>query len=237
MCIALCTIVAHNIAQNRPDSFPPYPPDNHHCSDDVYTISHHHNRFTALFPGPPGWAGLDFMVQGKINRGRHTDHPAGCHSIRTNQCLPPPSPIFFTGQMPFLPPNQQRQSTEGSYNHTRIILGAHELISSPAQSQDHPQQCPLYHFLQNVQSVIRAVTESRHFSETETLAKTQVSRYEMSHRHLGLGRDKTRLRHNSNAWDIARHRQQDMIQAKTLRIRLRRDWDAIKDDMQRFFGC
>ena len=33
--IALCTIVAHNIAQNRPDSFPPYPPDNHHCSDDV----------------------------------------------------------------------------------------------------------------------------------------------------------------------------------------------------------
>jgi len=36
VCIALCTIVAHNIAQNRPDSFPPYPPDNHHYSDDVY---------------------------------------------------------------------------------------------------------------------------------------------------------------------------------------------------------
>jgi len=34
--MALCTIVAHNIAQNRPDSFPSYPPDNHHCSDDVY---------------------------------------------------------------------------------------------------------------------------------------------------------------------------------------------------------
>jgi len=36
VCIALCTIVAHNIAQNRPDSFPPYPPDNHHYSNDVY---------------------------------------------------------------------------------------------------------------------------------------------------------------------------------------------------------
>jgi len=36
VCIELCTIVAHNIAQNRPDNFPPYPPDNHHCSDDVY---------------------------------------------------------------------------------------------------------------------------------------------------------------------------------------------------------
>jgi len=27
VCIALCTIAAHNIAQNRPDSFPSYPPD------------------------------------------------------------------------------------------------------------------------------------------------------------------------------------------------------------------
>jgi len=36
VCIALCTIVAHNIAQNRPDNFPLYPPDNHHCSDDAY---------------------------------------------------------------------------------------------------------------------------------------------------------------------------------------------------------
>ena len=36
VCIALCRIVAHNIAQNRPDSFPPYPLDNHHSSDDVY---------------------------------------------------------------------------------------------------------------------------------------------------------------------------------------------------------
>jgi len=35
VCIALCTIVAHSIAQNRPDNFPSYPPDNHHCSDDV----------------------------------------------------------------------------------------------------------------------------------------------------------------------------------------------------------
>jgi len=59
-----------------------------------------HNRFTALFPGPPGWASarrelLDFMAQGKINRRRHTDHQAGCHSIWTNQCPPSPSPHIF----------------------------------------------------------------------------------------------------------------------------------------------
>jgi len=56
---------------------------------------HYHNRFTALFSGPSTRAGarselLDFMVEGKINGGRHTDHPAGRHFIRTNQCPPPP---------------------------------------------------------------------------------------------------------------------------------------------------
>jgi len=66
------------------------------------TTTAHHNRFTALFPGPPGWAGarrelLDFMVQGEINRGRHNDHPAGRQSIWTNQCPPPLYPIFFYG--------------------------------------------------------------------------------------------------------------------------------------------
>jgi len=53
-------------------------------------------------------------VQGKINRGRHTDHPAGRHAIWTNQCPPPPSPHIFTGRMPILQPNQQCQSTEGT---------------------------------------------------------------------------------------------------------------------------
>ena len=57
---------------------------------------HHNNRFTALFPGPPGWAVarrelLEFVVQGKIN----TDHPAGRHSVRTNKFPPPPSTHFL----------------------------------------------------------------------------------------------------------------------------------------------
>jgi len=74
--------------------------------------------FYSPFSGPPAWPGarrerLDFMVQGKINRGRNTDHRAGRHSIRTNQCPPAPSPIF-TDWMPFLPPNQQCQRTEGN---------------------------------------------------------------------------------------------------------------------------
>ena len=49
----------------------------------------------------------------QINRGTHTDHPDGRHSIRTNQCPPPPSSHFFTSRTPFLLPKQRRQSTEG----------------------------------------------------------------------------------------------------------------------------
>jgi len=46
---------------------------------------------------------LDFKVQGKINRCRHIrlgDTPSGL----TGSHLHHP-PIFFTGRMPFLPPN------------------------------------------------------------------------------------------------------------------------------------
>jgi len=61
----------------------------------LWERSCHHNHFTALFPGPPGWAGarrelLDFMVQGEINRGL-----GGRHSIQSNQCPPRPSPPHF----------------------------------------------------------------------------------------------------------------------------------------------
>jgi len=73
----------------------------HHITTQIFIrIRIRHNFFTSFFPGQPGWAGarrvlLDFMVQGKINRGRHTDHPAGRHSVWNNQCPPPPSPPFF----------------------------------------------------------------------------------------------------------------------------------------------
>jgi len=85
---------------------------------DVQKIHHHHNRFTAFFPRPPGWAGarrelLDFMVQGKINRGRH--RPSSWAPLHLDQPMPTCTiPPFFTGRMPFLPPNQQCQSTEGN---------------------------------------------------------------------------------------------------------------------------
>jgi len=108
--------------------------------DQTFTrheTTHHHNRFMALFPGPPEWAGArrelpDFMVQGKINRGRHTDHAAGRHSIRTNQCPPPPSSIFYRPDA-FLPPNQQYQSTEGKTSKTLAKWAGQAASCSPPQ--------------------------------------------------------------------------------------------------------
>jgi len=93
----------------------------------------HHNRFTAIFPGPSGWAGarrelLDFMVQGKINRGRHTDHPAGCHSIQTNPCPPPPSPIFYRPDaLPAAQPTVSKHSRKKTLEFSSTVLPAPSL--------------------------------------------------------------------------------------------------------------
>jgi len=73
----------------------------------------------------PGWASvrklLEFMVQGKINRGRHIDQPTGRHSTRTNQCPPPPSPHPLQAGCPSCRPTNSvkalkaTQSTEGTW--------------------------------------------------------------------------------------------------------------------------
>jgi len=39
---------------------------------------------------------LDFMVLGRITKGKHTDNPGGCHSIRTNQQSTSINPPIFT---------------------------------------------------------------------------------------------------------------------------------------------
>jgi len=41
------------------------------------------------------------------------DHMQVCISLQTDNHASTPPLSFFTGRMPFLPPNQQRQSTEG----------------------------------------------------------------------------------------------------------------------------
>jgi len=99
----------------------------------------HHNHFTALFPGPPRWASarrelLDFMVQGKINRGRHTDHPTGRRSIRTNQCPLPPSPIFLQAGCPSCRPTNSLKALKAILQHANTILTTVIISSIPGLS-------------------------------------------------------------------------------------------------------
>ena len=53
------------------------------------------------------------------------DHMQVCTSLQTDNHTSTPPLKFFTGRMPFLPPNQQRQSTEGTpfVYHFSLIFG------------------------------------------------------------------------------------------------------------------
>jgi len=89
-------------------------------------ITHHHNRFTALFRDHPGAPVPEENFWTLWCKGRLTETntptiqlgatPSGLTSAHLHHL-----PIFFRGRMPFLPPNQQCQSTEGSDNTVHII--------------------------------------------------------------------------------------------------------------------
>ena len=77
-------------------------------------FTHTHNRFTTLSPGNRT-SGL--MVQGKINRGRHTDHLAGRLSIWTNQCPPPQSSHFLQAGCPSCCPSNSVKALKAKNIH------------------------------------------------------------------------------------------------------------------------
>ena len=84
----------------------------------THTHTHPHTHLTALFPGLPGWASnrsnLDFNdARDSEWQWHQLGHMQVCISIQTDNHASTPPLKFFTGRMPFLPPNQQRQSTEG----------------------------------------------------------------------------------------------------------------------------
>ena len=67
---------------------------------------HTHNRLTALFPGPSRWAGTRKVKPIWILLKQV------CTLLQTDNHTSTPPLCFFTGQMPFLQPNQPHQSTE-----------------------------------------------------------------------------------------------------------------------------
>ena len=101
----------------------------HHIGTCTYFISQHARNpvsaththpFNGPFPRLPGWAGTRKVKTIWILLKQETVSGSGiswviCKSAsRSRQItMPVPHHSFFTGRMAFLPPNQQRQSTEG----------------------------------------------------------------------------------------------------------------------------
>jgi len=86
------------------------------CNNDILT----HTRLMALCPGLPGWAGtrkvkpIWIFLKQEIVSGIGISW-AICKSASRSRQITRPAPhhskVFFTSRMPFLPPNQQCQST------------------------------------------------------------------------------------------------------------------------------
>jgi len=92
-----------------------------------YLLVYTHTRLTALFRDYPGkpvperqvWillkqvtvsgSGISWAICKSAPRFRQTTTPAPHRSV-------------FTGRVPFLPPNQQRQSTEGRFLYTYLLI-------------------------------------------------------------------------------------------------------------------
>ena len=86
---------------------------------------HTHILLMALFPGLPRWAGTRKVKPIWILRKQETVSGSGiswaiCKSAPCSRqtTMPAPHHSVFYIWMPFLPPNQQRQSTEGTTAHT-----------------------------------------------------------------------------------------------------------------------
>ena len=107
----------------------------------AYVHTHTH---THTFNGPlsgttrvsqyqKGKTNLDFSEERDSEWQWHRlDHMQVCTSLQTDNHANTSLLSFFTGRMPFLPPNQQRQSTEGKkwrlcapLSNTRFLAGAH----------------------------------------------------------------------------------------------------------------
>ena len=91
-------------------------------SDNFYSRHHHHHTFNGPFSETTrvsqyqkGKTNLDFAEARDSEWQWHQlGHMQVCTLLQTDNHASTPPLSFFTGRIPFLLPNQQRQSTEGT---------------------------------------------------------------------------------------------------------------------------
>ena len=79
-----------------------------------HAYTHTYNRFNGPFSGTTQ---VSWYQKGKVNLKQETVSGSGmswaiCKAAPRSRHITTPAPQFFAGQMPFLPPNQQCQSTK-----------------------------------------------------------------------------------------------------------------------------
>jgi len=97
-------------------------------SFDLHTriLSPTHRRHTHTFNGPLSGTTWERRYQKRkasldFTEARDSEWQwQVCTSLQTDNHASNPISQFFTGRMPFLPPNQQRQSTEGKFSYTSL---------------------------------------------------------------------------------------------------------------------
>jgi len=110
--------VAHSECQ-APSNVPAYisVAAKYAATKDQYN-THTHTHLMTLCPGLPRWAGTTkvktiWILLKQEWQWHQLGHMHICTSLQTGNHASTSQLSFFTGRMPFLPPNQQRQSTEG----------------------------------------------------------------------------------------------------------------------------
>jgi len=96
------------------------------CAKCQILYNWNHHTHTHPFNGPfsgttwvsryqKGKTNLDFTEEARDSEWQwhQLGHMQVCNSLQTDNHASTPPLSFFTGQIPFLPPIQQRQSTEG----------------------------------------------------------------------------------------------------------------------------
>ena len=101
----------------------------------------HTHTHTHLFNGPfSGTTQVSRYQKGKTNldfteardsewQWHQLGHMQVCISLQSDNHTSTPPAQFFTGQMPFLPPNQQCQSTEGISENDNAIIFTYKFLS------------------------------------------------------------------------------------------------------------
>jgi len=109
------------------------------------THTHTHTCLTAPLSGTTrvsryqkGKTNLDFTeARDSEWQSYQLGHMQVCTSLQTDNHASTPPLSFFTGRMPFLPPNQQRQSTEGNNNTSQNLSSLYQGLTweDPTGSQ------------------------------------------------------------------------------------------------------